>query len=82
MVLADGTALATNPFNAYLSVSARAASAVPGFELGAGNPTGIDCQPAEGGEDATVPMYDLGGRRISTPERGIIIRGERKYLAR
>ena len=82
VVSADGTALATNPFSAYLSVSAQTASAAPGFELGAGNPTGIDSQPAEGGEDATVPMYDLGGRRISTPERGIIIRGDRKYLAR
>ncbi len=82
VVSADGTALATTPFSAYLSVSAQAASSAPGFELEAGNPTGIDCLPAEGGEDDAASMYDLGGCRMANPARGIVIRGNKKYVVR
>ena len=88
VVSADGSALPTTAFKAYLSVPAEAASSgldkapAYGFELGEGDATGIDGQPIDGMKDASLPVYDLSGRRTTAPGKGIIIRGDKKYLVK
>ena len=88
VVSADGSALSTTAFKAYLSVPAEAASSgldkapAYGFELGEGDATGIDGLPIDGMKDASLPVYDLSGRRTTAPGKGIIIRGDKKYLVK
>ena len=88
VVSADGSALPTTAFKAYLSVPAEAASSgldkapAYGFELGEGDATGIDGLPIDGMKDASLPVYDLSGRRTTAPGKGIIIRGDKKYLVK
>ena len=87
VVSADGSALPTTPFKAYLSVLAEAASGLDkapayGFELGEGDATGIDGLPTDGFEDADLPVYDLSGRCTNKTGKGILIRGEKKYLVK
>ena len=88
VVSADGSALPTTAFKAYLSVPAEAASSgldkdpAYGFELGEGDASGIDGLPIDGMKDASLPVYDLSGRRTTAPGKGIIIRGDKKYLVK
>ena len=79
--LADGTALGAN--KAYLAVSGSP-SLARGF-LGLGDDetpgtTGIEAQTAADNQDCEV--YDLTGRRVEKPVRGIYVKQGRKFIVK
>ena len=47
---------------------------------GGSDPTPIISTLADNDGDESAPAYNLSGRRITTPQKGIIIRNGRKYL--
>ncbi len=87
----DETVTATGVGGAFLSKAHKAWLAVPvdsegdvkisGFSFcGFTQTTGITAAPVEAVTRANAPVYDLSGRRVSKPTKGIYIQNGKKYI--
>ena len=68
------------PFRAFIEAPATSASQLTGI-VGDGNATGID-RIVTTDLDGTERWYDLSGRRIATPAKGIYINNGRKVVVK
>ena len=68
------------PFRAFIEAPATSASQLTGI-IGDGNATGID-RIVTTDLDGTERWYDLSGRRIATPAKGIYINNGRKVVVK
>jgi hypothetical protein len=71
---------AASPFEAYFTTTeANARGFIDIFdEL----PTGIESIPTVGTDETPENVYDLQGRKVVTPQRGIYIRNGKKVIVR
>ncbi len=78
-----GGAFTSEAHKAWLAVPVESESEVrtSGFSLsGLAQTTGIAAAPVEACADANSPVYDLSGRMISKPTKGVYIQNGKKYL--
>ena len=71
---------AANPFEAYFTTTESNARGV--IDIFEDLPTGMDMIPTVDTVDTPEKIYDLQGRKVATPQRGIYIKDGRKVIVK
>lgn len=67
---------------AYYEYNGVASSSALSFSFGGSGTTGINNAATQTGDNENGPIYDLSGRRVTSPAKGIYIRNNKKVIIR
>ena len=76
----DGTQIKAKPGKGYLKVPTSQAAEIKGFRINP-LPTHVDGIDAEV-QGSDEPIYDLSGRRVENPTRGIYLQNNKKIIVK
>ena len=76
----DGTQIKAKPGKGYLKVPVTMAAEIKGFRINP-QPTHVDVINAEV-QGTDEPIYDLCGRRVENPTRGIYLQNNKKIIVK